>query len=573
MNPLLKYKEYHKNPTNIFIHQLCVPILLLSGYAMFPQISCYVNGFYTINYLLFDVFSKKSIQLAVLLQFMLGGSYLLNQLCSFETILTLHGVGWAVQLAGHKVYEKNTPAFLDNLYDSFLFAPYFLFLETFYPNSFLTTDPYEIIHKTYDANLPSIIYFAGLFQKSNKQFNFVVEQLPGYNHIFVNVHFKLNDIFSIQLENIVKELGDKVKTIECAVGFSFGGALAKKTKYIIEKYSSKEIKTILISPGGFRSNTFLGFFIKNISCFLFCIYKTDKWYMISEYPLYQNNTIEDDMDIFIESKDDWIHSPKKNKTTDSNSIVIKNVSHSNIISVVKRQKMIQRLVESDYNIKSVNVRHLSSLFTKVVFGSHFYPYHIGLWCSVSAYNFYSYLYRYKLMYPFFIGGVFASTTWTFTEYIFHRYLLHSLFYVHHKKHHDYPNKQSIIHTPMALVVMNWFIYWMFFKHILEDSILTSYAVFFPLNYLLFEYTHWISHSYVGKNNIILNAKNFHRLHHFTPDTNYSFVTPYWDYLFGTLHPEYKISFLELLLGFLPFYSFTLHKYTKTTTTSKTHMHT
>ena len=158
------------------------------------------------------------------------------------------------------------------------------------------------------------------------------------------------------------------------------------------------------------------------------------------------------------------------------------------------------------------------------------------------------------------GCVFACTVWSFTEYMFHRYLLHTIFYSHHNKHHDYPNKKSIIHTPMLLVVLNWFLYVSLFQNILSIPVQTSYYIFFPMNYLAFEYTHLLSHSYVGNNNIILNAKQYHRLHHFTPNTNYSFVTPFWDYLFGTLNPYYSVSFSELLLGVIPFFSFMIHRH-------------
>jgi sterol desaturase/sphingolipid hydroxylase (fatty acid hydroxylase superfamily) len=82
----------------------------------------------------------------------------------------------------------------------------------------------------------------------------------------------------------------------------------------------------------------------------------------------------------------------------------------------------------------------------------------------------------------------------------------------------------------------------------------------PLNlaFLAFEYIHLLSHSYIGNNAIILNAKNYHKQHHYSANTNYSFVTPFWDYWFNTLNSDYSASTAELLLGFLPFYSFMVH---------------
>jgi len=56
MDPILKYKQYHKNNININIHKVFVPVLLASAYALLPEISLYANMFYTANYILFDVF-------------------------------------------------------------------------------------------------------------------------------------------------------------------------------------------------------------------------------------------------------------------------------------------------------------------------------------------------------------------------------------------------------------------------------------------------------------------------------------------------------------------------------------
>ena len=92
--------------------------------------------------------------------------------------------------------------------------------------------------------------------------------------------------------------------------------------------------------------------------------------------------------------------------------------------------------------------------------------------------------------------------------------------------------------------------------------MSSYKIFFPLNYLAFEYIHLLSHGYTGKNNVICNAKQYHKLHHLDDKINFSFVTPFWDYLFGTLSSEYKINKWELYFGFIPFYSFIIHKYNK-----------
>jgi uncharacterized membrane protein YGL010W len=552
MDPILKYKQYHKNETNVIIHKVCVPLLLISAYSGLSTYAFYINLFYTLNYMIFDVFSKKSLYSAGFLQILYGCSLLLKHVCSFDQIVCIHGISWLLQILGHQLYERNTPAFLDNMYDSFLFAPYFVFLEIFYPNSFVEYDSYTIVKKDMNTSLPTVIYFAGLFQKADKEYKKISNQLSQYNHIYVNVYFKKHEIFSDILESIMNEISDE--NIECVVGYSFGGSLAKQFKHLYYKKTEKDIHSILISPGGFVSNTLFEKAIRYISPYCYWLYNNDKWYMISQYPLYQNNINETSTDIFVLSKDDTVHFPN----VDGKNITTRNISHSSMIMYVEKQKIIEQLMESKYDITMVKTKQVSSSLSKLLFGGHFYPYHIGLWISVSTYYSYIFLYNTYSIIDLVYGCLFASTVWTFTEYMFHRYLLHTIFYLHHKKHHDFPNKHSIIHTPMMLVVFNWFLYVSIFQNILSVPHQTSYYIFFPLNYLAFEYTHLLSHSYIGNNNIILNAKQYHRQHHFTPNTNYSFVTPFWDYLLGTLHTDYIMSSSELLFGFLPFYSFMIH---------------
>jgi hypothetical protein len=241
-------------------------------------------------------------------------------------------MSWILQILGHQLFEKNTPAFMDNLYDSFLFAPYFVFLEIFYSNAFNETPSYTIIQNEFTCR-PTILYFAGLFQKADKEYKKIAEQLYEHNHIFINVHFKQNDVFSSILENMINELPNT--NIDCIVGYSFGGSLAKQMKDIYYKKTGKDIPAILISPGGFLSDTLFEKTIRYISPVCYWLYQTDKWYMITQYPLYQNTVKESDTDVFIVSTNDTVHFPKIGK----NQLTVENISHSNIRMYVEKQKI------------------------------------------------------------------------------------------------------------------------------------------------------------------------------------------------------------------------------------------
>ena len=547
INPLLKYKAYHQDNTNVVIHQLCVPLLLMSFYSTVPiYLAFVVNTFYSVNYLLFDVFSTKSFHSVYYLQSLFLAHFVLRQTLSVQSNIIIHIASWLLQIVGHKWFENNTPAFLDNLYDSFLFAPYFTFLETFYPSSFEPKEKYTIIKNDYDTKKKSIIYFAGLFQKAHLEYKGIANDLSSYNHIYINTNFANGDIYKDTIVKIIAELGEI--DIECVVGFSFGGSLTLQFKELYKK----DIKTILISPAGFQSNTFVENIIRKVSRVLYSLYCNDKWYMIQNYPTYQNTNTLSNTDYTIISTSDTIHNP----ITHTNDITFKHASHLDMIKIIGKQKIISQMVSNNYELTNVNTKTLTSELNKLLFGGHFYPYHITFWISFTIYNTYMYSFLYDKLQLLF-GFFFISSLWTFTEYMFHRHLLHNILYKHHKKHHIFPNKLSIINTPMSMVIANTLFYICLlynFKYYLH-----MFIMFIGLNYLSFEITHLLSHSYKGSSNIIINAKHYHKLHHIDENVNYSFVTPFWDYMFGTLSSKYAVGFAELLFGFIPFYSFVIHK--------------
>ncbi len=547
INPLLKYKAYHQDNTNIVIHQVCVPLLLMSFYSIVPvYLALIANIFYSVNYLMFDVFSTKSIHSVYYLQSLFVLHFIFRQTLSVQHNLIIHIASWVLQIIGHKWFENNTPAFLDNLYDSFLFAPYFTFLETFYPSSFEPKDKFTIIKDHYDPTKKSIIYFAGLFQKAQSEYKDIANDLSSFNHIYINTNFTNRDIYKDTLVKIIDGLGEI--DIECIVGFSFGGSLTLQFKHLY----NKNIKTILISPAGFQSNTFVENSIRRVSWVLYSLYCNDKWYMISNYPTYQNTNVFSNTDYTIVSTDDTIHNPIKH----TNKITFKHASHFDMIKITGKQKIILQMVSNDYDITTVKTKPLTSNLNKLLFGGYFYPYHITFWLCVSGYNLYGFIQNEYSYLDLFYGFLSSSIIWGCGEYSIHRYWLHKFFYRHHNKHHIYPNKLSIIHTPAILVILKTLFHLSYLRYFVNVSLV---MFFIPLYYLLFEITHLLSHSYKGSSNIILNAKHYHKLHHIDENVNYSFVTPFWDYMFGTLSSKYTVSFTELLFGFIPFYSFCIHK--------------
>ena len=217
----------------------------MSFYSIIPvYLAFVVNTFYSMNYLLFDVFSTKSIYSIYYLQLLFIAHFVFRQTLSVQSNIVIHIASWILQIVGHKWFENNTPAFLDNLYDSLLFAPYFTFLETFYPSSFEPMEKYTIIKNEYDTTKKSIIYFAGLFQKAQLEYKDIDNDLSSYNHIHINIKFANHDIYKDTLVKIINELDEL--DIECVVGYSFGGSLTLQFKQLYYDKHNKDIKSILI---------------------------------------------------------------------------------------------------------------------------------------------------------------------------------------------------------------------------------------------------------------------------------------------------------------------------------------
>ena len=563
-DPLTKYRTFHTNQTNIHIHQICVPLLVVSASAILPiYTSIALNIGYSLIYLLFDIGTKRSIMSVCYIKCLFIIHVLFRMFLSTNQNIIIHIISWGLQIFGHRWFEGNNPALLDSLLDSLVFAPYFTFLETFYPKTLSmppARDKYTIMSESFDNSKKTIIYFAGLFQKANIEYKKFPNQLPGFNHIYVNVNFAKNDIYEHTVRNIIKKLTENGKLdVECIVGFSFGGSMALQFRDIY----CKETKCILISPGGFHSNTMTEKFIQTVGSYLYPLYLNDKWYMINNYPLYQNSHTLCENDYLICSSGDTVHNPSLG-ANHKNTITLPNISHMKMIHVVYEQQLLPHILNNTYVIEKRRKKSVRNNIVRFIFGPHFNA-QICVWCGLSMSSLFQLLHDDVSCAQLFRGFIYIGWIWSTIEYIFHASILHILLYAHHKAHHTYPNKRSTIHVPMVANLGIWAIAWLT-NYLSTGSCVAShgynmFSLWFPLYYLLFEFTHLLSHEYRGTNPVIKNAKYYHKLHHMNETTNFSFVTPFWDYMFGTLSPSYEISFIDLMLGPFPFYSFALRKYT------------
>ncbi|KAJ8753352.1 hypothetical protein K2173_019751 [Erythroxylum novogranatense] len=165
------YGAYHGNPVNIFIHTLFVwPIVFTSLMLLYftpsvvdiSQFGIVDHGlvlnfgfFFTLIYAVFYVLlDKKAGVLAALLCFAcwVGASFLSGRLGFSQTwkvVLVAQLFCWTGQFLGHVVFERRTPALLDNFAQAFLTAPFFVLLEVL--EKAFAYEPYPGFHESVKA--------------------------------------------------------------------------------------------------------------------------------------------------------------------------------------------------------------------------------------------------------------------------------------------------------------------------------------------------------------------------------------------------------------------------------------
>lgn len=143
------YGAYHHNPVNIAIHMIHVPLILLTffllgtntppliplpSYLTIPNLPLNVGTIFTIFYVVFYVLLEP-VAGSLLAPILLGCTAYSNHLTTVAPYTSNYiAVGvflfsWIVQFLGHGVFEGRAPALLDNVFQAFVLAPFFVWME------------------------------------------------------------------------------------------------------------------------------------------------------------------------------------------------------------------------------------------------------------------------------------------------------------------------------------------------------------------------------------------------------------------------------------------------------------
>jgi len=145
---------------------------------------------------------------------------------------------------------------------------------------------------------------------------------------------------------------------------------------------------------------------------------------------------------------------------------------------------------------------------------------------------------------------FALFSWTFAEYVLHRYLFHWMsenkyakrfHFIMHGNHHLYPKDiERILMPPVPGLIMGsilFGVFYIFFNIIGFPDLTWAFFPGFFLGYLLYSFFHYATHT-VRPPDRFKNIWNHHLLHHYKyPEKAFGVSSTIWDRVFRTMPPK------------------------------------
>ncbi|EMD67277.1 hypothetical protein COCSADRAFT_178975 [Bipolaris sorokiniana ND90Pr] len=156
---LVFYGAYHRDPTNVAIHMVCVPILLGTGFLfgtntptlpirthplltrlhLPPNLGTLAAATYSTLYLLLSPNLAGATITPIVLSLASASNYLTSRFSKTKVnsiAVAVHVVSWILQFVGHGKYEGRKPALLDNLVQALFLAPLFVWYEALFKLGF-----------------------------------------------------------------------------------------------------------------------------------------------------------------------------------------------------------------------------------------------------------------------------------------------------------------------------------------------------------------------------------------------------------------------------------------------------
>ncbi len=141
MRPALRtlFQEYdrcHQHPTNRLTHKIAIPLIVFHVVAMLNWVwlvsmpGIHLSLAHLGIVLAGAWYLRMSLKLGTLMILALLAALAVATVTPFWIVMGAAIIGWAIQMAGHLVWEKRSPAFLTNLLQALVGPLYFIALVT-----------------------------------------------------------------------------------------------------------------------------------------------------------------------------------------------------------------------------------------------------------------------------------------------------------------------------------------------------------------------------------------------------------------------------------------------------------
>ncbi|RKP09785.1 hypothetical protein THASP1DRAFT_7479, partial [Thamnocephalis sphaerospora] len=149
---LVFYGSYHSHRINVLCHVVCVPLILWTAFVMTSpsgpimtvesellaklpivlNVPFFVSLLYASYYLTLEPIAGFLMTPVLIGMAATATTFYETADHPIQTAFALHAFAWVAQIFTHQVFEKRSPALLDNLFQALALAPLFVFLEVLF---------------------------------------------------------------------------------------------------------------------------------------------------------------------------------------------------------------------------------------------------------------------------------------------------------------------------------------------------------------------------------------------------------------------------------------------------------
>jgi len=117
------YEKEHQHPLCIFLHNMGIPLITIGTMSLLGQLPLVggVDFRYLLLLLNLFYFCMLDVRVGLLYSvFVSGSNLLISYFVNLQYSWICFSLGWALAISGHFIFEKNKPAFFENLSQTLL---------------------------------------------------------------------------------------------------------------------------------------------------------------------------------------------------------------------------------------------------------------------------------------------------------------------------------------------------------------------------------------------------------------------------------------------------------------------